>query len=111
MKKESDFQRDFIKGLKDLGFKCIRVKASGNVNKSYPDYAIFYRFFWGWLEFKKFKDAEVQPGQKEKVEWANENSFGAFVYPENSQAMIDRLTNIKLNEDRNYASRHNLRLR
>lgn len=98
-KPEAKFQNDFIDELKEHGFKCIRVKASGNSNKGYPDYAVFYRHFWAWLEFKKSYDAEVQPGQKENVEWAKDNSFGAFVYPENSIEIMAQLLSCKRYED------------
>lgn len=96
---EGRFQKKFIDELKEYGFKCIRVKASGNSNKSYPDYAVFYRRFWAWLEFKKSRDAKVQPGQEGKVEWANRNSFGAFVYPENAADVRARLMFCKNFED------------
>lgn len=97
--KEAKFQKKFIDDLKKLRFKCIRVKSSGNVNKSYPDYAVFYRRFWAWLEFKKSEDAEHQPGQDENVKWAEENSFGAFVYPENAEEILKILTYYQFRED------------
>lgn len=90
-KPEAKFQKKFIDELKEHGFKCIRVKASGNINKSYPDYAVFYRHFWAWLEFKKSKDAGVRPGQPENVEWSKKNSYGAFVYPENAGSIMNDL--------------------
>lgn len=99
VQKEAKFQKKFIDNLKNLGFKCIRVKASGNINKSYPDYAVFYGKFWAWLEFKKSKDAEVQPGQPENVEWAKKNSYGAFVYPENAEDVFDYLNYLMAKED------------
>lgn len=88
---EAKFQKKFIKELKEMGFKCVRVKASGNSNKSYPDYAVFYKKFWAWLEFKRSDDAKVQPGQEEKVQWAKDNSFGAFVSPETAAGVLDVL--------------------
>lgn len=96
---EAKFQAKFIKDLEKLGFKCIRVKASGNVNKGKPDYAVFYGKFWAWLEFKKSKDVEVQPGQKENIKWAMMNSYGAFVYPENAGTILDYLNKQAIRED------------
>lgn len=104
-KPEAKFQKKFIDDLKKHGFKCIRVKASGNVNKSYPDYAVFYRHFWAWIEFKKSKDAEIQPGQEENVKWANENCFGVFVYPENAAEIRSRLLFCKNFEECEYRDR------
>lgn len=98
-KPEAKFQGKFINGLKKHGFKCIRVKASGNVNKGCPDYAVFYGRFWAWLEFKKSKDAKVRPGQPENVEWAKGNSWGAFVYPENAGEVLEALIMHKFEQD------------
>lgn len=98
-KLEAKFQKKFIDDLKKMGFKCIRVKASGNVNKSYPDYAVFYGRFWAWLEFKKSKDAKVRPGQPENIEWAKNNSYGAFVSPETADGVMDVLIYHKWVED------------
>lgn len=98
-KPEAKFQKQFIDGLKKSGFKCIRVKASGNVNKGKPDYAVFYKNFWAWLEFKKGIGAEIQPGQKENVEWAKQNSFGAFVSPETEAGVLDVLIYEKWKQD------------
>ena len=98
-KPEAKFQNKYIDDLKKAGFKCIRVKASGNSNKGVPDYAVFYKKFWAWLEFKRSADAEVRPGQPENVEWAKNNSWGAFVYPENAEAVLDVLMMHKIEQD------------
>lgn len=96
---EGNFQKKFIDKLKMIGFKCIRVKANGNSNKSYPDYAVFYKRFWAWLEFKKDKDAEHQPGQDENINWAMLNSYGKFIYPENAIEVMEALVRYKILED------------
>lgn len=90
-KPEGKFQKKFCDWLTEQGFKWIRVKANGNSNKGKPDVAVFYGNFWGWLEFKKSKEAEKQPGQQENVDWAQENSFGIFVYPENAEEIKNLL--------------------
>lgn len=96
---EGKFQKKFIDELKGMGFKCLRIKASGNMNKGKPDYAVFYKRFWAWLEFKRSDDAEVQAGQKESIDWAENNSFGAFVSPETSAGVLDVLVYHKWVED------------
>lgn len=98
-KPEANFQKNFIDALKDLGFQCIRSKASGNVNKGKPDYAIFYKKFWGWLEFKRSVMAEVQPGQSENIAWAKRNSYGAFVFPANANEIMAELYACKRYQD------------
>lgn len=98
-KPEANFQKKFIDKLKKEGFKCIRAKASGNVNKGVPDYAVFYGGFWAWLEFKRAEDATVQPGQTENIRWALDNSYGAFVFPEVGDFVLNTLRYYKFVED------------
>ena len=98
---EAKFQKKFVDDLKQEGFKCIRVKASGNYNKAYPDYAIFYGPFWAWLEFKRSADAPLRPGQQERVDWAAKASWGSLVYPENAGSVMRVLLGLKKKIDKN----------
>lgn len=82
-KPEANFQKKFCDWLTDNEFKWIRVKANGNTNKGKPDVAVFWYAGWAWLEFKAHEDSPHRPGQDENVAWAQKNSYGSFVYPEN----------------------------
>lgn len=95
-KPEANFQKKFCDWLTENGFKWIRVKASGNVNKGKPDVAVFWNYGWAWLEFKRSIDAPLRPGQAENIEWAYKNGIGCFVYPENSDEVKRLLTLSKM---------------
>ena len=59
-----------------------------------PDLFIFNEGWWGWIEFKKSKNAKKRPGQQENIDWANANSWGSFVYPENRDEVYNYLKEI-----------------
>ena len=82
---EKDFQAKFLSDLRKMGYKCFKQQMNATTRVGTPDAFIFKEGFWGWLEFKKSKNAKKRPGQQQNVDWANENSFGAFVYPENAK--------------------------
>lgn len=96
---ESTFQRKFVKWLEEHGAKTLRFVANGANKKGKPDVAVFYKGWWGWLEFKKSADAPARPGQKENVEWASKNSYGSFVYPEISDWVKTALLLLFMEED------------
>lgn len=80
------FEDTFISSLRKLGY---RVERNENGTAF-----IFKEGFWGWIEFKKSKNAKKRPGQQENIDWANENSWGSFVYPENRKEIMDYLKEI-----------------
>lgn len=82
---EKDFQSKFLSDLRKMGYKCFKQQMNATTRAGTPDAFIFKEQFWGWLEFKKSKNAKKRPGQQQNIDWANENSFGAFVYPENAK--------------------------
>ena len=76
----------FISSLRKLGY---RVERNENGTAF-----IFKEGFWGWIEFKKTKNSKKRPGQQENVDWASQNSYGTFCYPENKKEILDYLRSI-----------------
>ena len=86
MPRVKTFEDTFTSSLKKLGY---RVERSENGAAF-----IFKEGFWGWIEFKQHRNSKARPGQKENVEWANENSWGSFVHAENKDEVLNYLKEI-----------------
>ncbi len=89
--KESVFQRNLIKELKERFPGCIVLKNDPNYIQGIPDLSIFYKNKWAMLECKDGAKASHQPNQDIYVEQANSMSFARFIYPENKQEVLDEL--------------------
>lgn len=83
MVKESDFQKEVAGWLRKQGCRVIKQDPTIGKQKGIPDLLVVKEGLWLMLEIKAHKDSDHQPGQDEWVAWANENSYGKFVYPEN----------------------------
>ena len=94
MVREADFQSKFISWARKQGFKCFKQQMNATTRAGTPDCFLFLEGWWGWIEFKKSKNAKKRPGQQQNVDWANENSWGAFVYPENEDEIKEYLKGI-----------------
>lgn len=94
MTREADFQSKFLSDLRKLGYKCFKQQMNATTRAGTPDAFIFIEGWWGWLEFKKSKNAKKRPGQQENVDWANANGYGSFVYPENRDEVYNYLKEI-----------------
>lgn len=88
---EKDFQAKFIQKLRKMGYRCYKQQMNATTRIGTPDLFIFKEGFWGWIEFKKSKRSPKRPGQQENIDWANENSWGSFVYPENEEEILKEL--------------------
>lgn len=97
---EANFQSKFCEWLTENRFKWIRNKANGTTRLGIPDVAVFYKGFWAWLEFKATSHSKKRPGQDQNVEWAQRNSYGDFVYPENGDEVKSMLLHFKEREDK-----------
>lgn len=94
MAREADFQAKAIKWLRSKGFKCFKQQMNATTRVGTPDLFIFNEGFWGWIEFKKSKNSPKRPGQEQNIAWAQENSWGEFVYPENWEQIKEELESI-----------------
>lgn len=86
---ESKFQADLIKELREMLPGALIFKNEGK--QGLPDLTILYKKHWALLECKAYEKANHQGNQDTYVQWADENSFGRFIYPENKQEVLNEL--------------------
>lgn len=91
MKKESQFQRNLIKRLKELFPGCMILKNDPNYIQGIPDLTIFVEDKWATLECKKHSNANRRPNQEYYVDAMNDMGYSAFIYPENQETVLNEL--------------------
>lgn len=90
--RESKFQANLKKELKDIFPGCMVLKQDGsNAPQGIPDLLILYKDKWASLECKRSADAHKQPNQEYYVNQMNDMSFSRFVSPENKEEVIREL--------------------
>jgi len=89
--KESAFQAEVIRDLKDIFPGCIVLKNDPNYLQGFPDLLILFRNRWAALEVKASYLAEHQPNQDYYVDLLDGMSFAAFIFPENKDAIFNEL--------------------
>lgn len=90
---ERDFQPKLIKELEAIFPGCLIMKNDANYRQGIPDLLILFRNRWALLEVKKSANETPRPNQPWYVNYAQENSFGAFIFPENKLAVLGALEN------------------
>lgn len=91
MKKESEFQKNLKKELKDIFPGSIVTKLDSSDIQGIPDLLILYKNKWATLENKRHSKATHQPNQDYYVEKMNQMSFSKFIYPENKDSILSEL--------------------
>jgi phenolic acid decarboxylase len=89
--KESKFQSNLIKRLKNMFMGCIVMKTDPNYIQGIPDILILYKNKWASLECKKSSKASHQPNQSYFVDLMNKMSFSRFICPENEEEVLNEL--------------------
>lgn len=89
--KESKFQAELKKELKEMFPGCIVTKLDSSDIQGIPDLLVLYKNKWATLENKRSKDAPKRPNQEYYVEKMNEMSFSRFIYPENKEEILNEL--------------------
>jgi hypothetical protein len=89
--KESEFQGELIKELKNEFPGCIVLKNDANYIQGIPDLLVLYKDRWAALECKKEETAHHQPNQDYYISVMNDMSFAKFVFPENKEEILDEL--------------------
>lgn len=92
MKLESEFQHKLKKELYDLFPGCMILKLDPNDTQGIPDLLILYENKWATLENKKSAKAKHRPNQDYYVEKMDNMSFSRFIYPENKEEVVEKLT-------------------
>lgn len=91
MKKESKFQAELRKELKQLFPGCHVLKTDANDIQGYPDLIILYKRNWAALECKREEMAYRRQNQEYYINECNDMSFAAFICPENKEDVLDEL--------------------
>ena len=89
--KESKFQSNLKKELKNMFSGCIVTKLDSGDIQGIPDLLILYKNKWATLENKKTAKAHRQPNQEYYVNKMNDMSFSKFIYPENKEEVLTDL--------------------
>ena len=88
-KKESEFQADLIKQIKEEFPECIVLKNDSGYLQGIPDLLVLNDDKWAALECKRSADASRQPNQEFYVAKMNAMSYSAFVCPENKEEVMN----------------------
>lgn len=91
MKKESKFQQNLKKELKEKYPGCIVTKLDSGDIQGIPDLLILYGRKWATLENKRDAQADKQPNQDYYVDKMNNMSFSRFMYPEVKEQVLEEL--------------------
>ncbi len=90
-KLERDYQTNVLTKIKRMFPGCIVLKNDSGYQQGIPDWTILWMNAWAFLEIKRSVDAMEQPNQRWFVERADEMCFGAFIYPENEEEVLDAI--------------------
>lgn len=90
-KKESEFQGNLIKKIKQRFPGCLVLKNDPTYIQGIPDLLILHNDKWAALECKKSKKEKTRPNQPYYVEKMNGMSYASFIYPENEEEVLDEV--------------------
>ena len=89
--KESEFQRDLIKGIKDRFPEAVVLKNDPTYIQGIPDLLVLNNDKWAALECKASEKSRHRPNQEYYINLLNTMSYAGFVYPENKEEVLDEL--------------------
>ena len=89
--KESKFQSNLKKELKNMFPGCIVTKLDSGDIQGIPDLLILYKNKWATLENKRTAKANRQPNQEYYVQKMNDMSLSKFIYLENKEEVLTDL--------------------
>lgn len=93
-KRENEYQADLIKTIKRRFPDSIVMKNDPNYIQGIPDLCVLHKDRWALLEVKKSKEEPHQPNQDFYVNKANGWSYGAFIFPENEEEVLNAVERI-----------------
>lgn len=88
---EAKYQIQLIAKLELMFPGCEILKNDSGYRQGIPDLVIFFRNKWAMLEVKAYEGADEQPNQRWYIEKFDRMSFGAFIYPENEEEVLNDL--------------------
>lgn len=86
--RESKFQAELIKDLKELFKGCVVLKNDANYIQGFPDLLVLYKGYWAALEVKASEGASHQPNQDYYIDILDDMSFAAFIWPGNREEIL-----------------------
>lgn len=89
--KESKFQGDLIKEIKERLPGAEVLKNDSGYVQGIPDLSVFYKDKYAFLECKKSLKEKHQPNQDYYIKKFNSMSFARFICPENKEEVLDEL--------------------
>lgn len=89
--KESEFQSRLIKELGVVLPGCFILKNDSSYRQGIPDLLVLWNNRWAMLEVKASATAGHEPNQDVYIQQFDNMSFGAFIYPENKEAVLNAL--------------------
>lgn len=91
MRKESEFQHNLIKEIKEMFPGCIVMKNDPNYIQGIPDLIIIYEDKWAALECKQSANAKHRPNQDYYISKMGKMSYASFIFPENKTEVLNEL--------------------
>lgn len=89
--KESKFQTQLIRKIKDRFPGCIVLKNDPNYIQGVPDILVLHQNKWAALECKQNSHSARRPNQEHYISKMDDMSYASFVYPENEEEVLDGL--------------------
>ena len=89
--KESQFQHNLIKELKERLPGCYVLKNDAGYLQGVPDLLVLYGDKWAALECKKSANASHRPNQDYHIQHMDEMSFASFIFPENKEEILNEM--------------------
>lgn len=89
--KESLFQANLIKELKERFDGCIILKNDANYIQGFPDLLILHGDRWAALECKASTHAPMRPNQAYYLQLLGQMGYANVVCPENKDLVIEEL--------------------
>ena len=89
--KESEFQSNLKKEIKERLKGCIIMKTDPSQCQGIPDLLILHKNKWAMLECKKSKNASKRANQSYYISKIDDMSFARFISPENKKEVLDEL--------------------
>ena len=93
-KLESKSQKEIMDEIRTRYPGCMILKNDSGYIQGIPDWTILYKDKWAVLEAKRDAKAPHQPNQDYYVDKLNNMSYSSFVYPENKELVLEKLTEI-----------------
>ena len=88
---ESKFQSSLIQKLKSIFPGAVVLKNDPTLQQGIPDLIVLYNERWAALEVKASWNSEQQPNQAYWIDTLDDMSYGAFIFPENEEEILDEL--------------------